>query len=652
MNVIERLEFDKLKSILSHYIVTETGKRALDALQFFKRDEIEVQYNKVRKVRELLTKGVRWDFSAIPDLSKTLSKARTGALLQPKELFNIALLLQSAEDIFESLINTELSGLFPDPISLRALRNEITRKITPEGEIKDDATPLLKKLRAERRKRREEVLYRMEFLLDKYEREGLLRERIITQRNGRFVLPFLSNVKPRGVVHGFSNTEATIYVEPFETVEIQNRLVKVIEEEREEVERILRELSSKVYQHSELLNEIYDGLGELELLQGKALFMEDFDCVIPEIKNGDRLEIKEGRHPLLVQSKHIKRVVPLNLQLDENTRVLLISGPNAGGKTVVLKTVGLFSLMVKAAIPIPATKVVFPFHRNIYASGFEDQQDIVEGESSFTALLEEIKEILDNAQRGDLVLLDELLASTDPKEGAALAFAILKKLKERGVRVIANTHLTNLKLLVEREEGMMNATMEFDPRTRKPTYRLKMGEIGLSYALDIARRVGIPEDVIEEAEVSITGIEEELKRLKLSLKEKERELQETLENVKKREEELERIKDKIWKETKEKARKLLNEVESKAYELIKEARRELKAERKVKLLKDATKEIKDMKESLGIYGKKAGQLIPGHEYRIKPLGIVGKLIEIKGDRAIVAVGKFRMEVSGESLYEV
>jgi DNA mismatch repair protein MutS2 len=651
MKSFERLEFDKLKGILGRYIVTEPGRNFLSSLMPLKEGEVEEEFRRLREAERLLREGVRWDFAKIPELSLVLEKIRMGALIPPIELRKVGEFIGIAEKIYETVVGTNLSKIFPDPYLLRPIKKSILEKISEEGEVKDTASPRLLKIRREKREKRQQVLNLLEKLLDKYEKAGLLRERLITIKNGRFVLPFLSHIKPRGVVHGYSNTEATLYVEPFETIEDQNKFVRLKEEEKEEVERIVRELSSSLSAVSTLLNDIYRGIGYLELLYAKSLFAEDFNAIVPRVNRDGDIYLRSAKHPLLVESKG-RNVVPLDLKLNKEDKVLLVSGPNAGGKTVVLKTVGLLTLMASAGIPVPCDEANIYLPKRVYAVGFEDRQDILEGESSFTALLNEIKDALENGESGDLVLLDELLASTDPREGAALAFAVLKNLRKKGAKVIANTHLTPLKILVSKEEGMLNATMEFDPVTKKPTYRLRMGEMGLSYALEIAKRVGLPEGVIADAEKALTGLEEDLKKLKDELQKKEMEMEKVLEDLREKEHDLKKREEFYIEDAKRKARVILKEAKKRVEDLLDEAKRERKREEKLKVLRKVREEISHLEEVYEMYGKRAESPVIGKRYRVKPFGFVGELVEIIDERALLLVGKRKIEVPKEALYEV
>ena len=655
---LRRLEFPALLEILAHHILSEPGRERLARLvPFSDIEDAEIELRRVESMQKLIESGVRLDFSAIPDVGRKVAKLGTGAGLTSHEILSLAQFIAATDEIYDKIVGTELEALMPDPSFLRPFVKEIFRKIDEDGELRDDASEKLAKLRQEKRRRRQEVVNLLNSLMDKYYRQGLLRERIVTMRGGRFVLPFASHVKPRGVVHGFSHTEETIYVEPFESIEAQNRYVRIVDEEREEAERILRELAERMHQFAPTVKALWDSIGELELVYAKAEFASAFGCITPKLNRSGRIVLKEARHPLLIETKGFENVVPLDLKLGPKPSVLLISGPNAGGKTVALKTVGLLTLMAMAGIPVPAKSADLFFPDRVFAIGFEDVQDIEHGESSFTALLHEVKDVLDYSDGRALVLLDEFLASTDPSEGAALAFAILKNLRDLGHIVLANTHLTPLKILVEREDGMINARVLFDPLTKRPTYRLQVGEMGSSYALEIAKQVGLPDDVLSEAESVLVGMERELRELTKRLKKREAELVRKLAEIAQKERELERREAKLTREAKLKARQIIESAREEAEGLVRELRKELRRKRKLEEQIAVAKAVRDqLKEKslefTDLYRKKAEILEIGKSYRVKPFGFIGELVELRGGNAVLKVGKQRIEVPKDSLYEI
>lgn len=647
----DSLEFNLIKGILGSYLLSEPGKNSLGRLAPLpSRDEVEDVYRRVQEFFELKKKGVQFPFSDVPPLSTSLEKVRAGASISLSEIYNFSVFISTYEKFYFALLDTGLRFTH-DPEILRSVKREILKKVLPDGELRDDATPELLKFRNQKKSLRNQIITRMNELMDIYSQKGYLRDRLVTIVNGRFVLPVATHVRISGVVHGFSNTRETVYVEPFETIDLQNRYIQVIDAEKEEVERIKRELVEKLHALYPVLKEVYDEIGELEMLNARVEFMSDFYGSIPVFSTG-AIKIKNARHPLLLKARGFDKVVPLNFELPSRYRVLLVSGPNAGGKTVFLKTVGVIFLLMKYGIPVPAEYAEIPYVENIFAGGFEDEQDILEGESSFTSLLRQIREILDHAGGNDLVLLDEFLASTDPREGAALAFAIIKKLVEKGARIFANTHLSPLKIFIEKHPLMLNAQMGFDPVTNNPTYQLEIGKIGESHALDIAKNAGIPDDVIDEARSYLEGIDREMVELTRRLKEKEKELKTLLNELREKERFIKAQEERITRESKRKIRAIVDAREREIRELIKSLDKEVKKEAKLRRAREIKKTLENIREEVDIFDRKAEKPVIGKTYRIKPFGFTAELVEVRDDKAYVRIGKTRLEVPIDSLYEV
>jgi DNA mismatch repair protein MutS2 len=650
---LDRLEFDGLRAILSRYVLSEIGRTHLRLLHpQTDVTSVRERYALLSDMRRLLQDGVRLDFSPIPDLSGVLEKAKVAGMLQGMQLYVLSDLLERAEEFYERCLETGLQDVQSDPQILRQLRYDIKAKIMPDGELHDGASPDLRRIREGKHARRQEVHDLLNSLMDRYSKRGLLRDRVVTLRNGRFVLPFTSHARQQGVVHGFSKSEETVYVEPMESIDAQNRYVRLIEEEREEEERILRELSARVTDSHPLLQEIYDGIGRLEVIYAEACFAEDFGGIEPTLNDRGRIFLEEARHPLLTEARGHKAVIPLDVDVDPGVRVLLISGPNAGGKTVAVKTVGLLVLMAACGLPVPAKRADIFVPKRVFAIGFEDEQNISSGESSFTSLLNELKDAVIEGGQGDLVLLDEFLASTDPREGSALGFSILSHLKEKGAKVFANTHLTPMKVLVEKEEGMDNATMGFDPDTRSPTYRLTMGEMGVSHAFEIARRVGFPMEVVNRAEAKLTGIEEEIADLIQSTRDKEARAEQILRAAEAKERALSRKEEQLLKKSRIKAKAMLEESQRRVEKMIKEIGKEGTKRKRLAKAREIRKNIVEEKEMVAHRARPARMLTLGRTYRVRGLGINGELLEKKEGTVILKVGKTRLEVPREALYEV
>ncbi len=650
---LEKLEFQRMVALLQGYVVSPLGQEALARLRPLE-DQAAIQHQRdlLQALIREVDQGLRLDFSAIPG-PLPLEKIRAGALLTPQDLLKVRDFIAASLEIYEALVGTPVQEALLDPVVLQGLYREIRRSLGPQGEVLDDASPALARIRRARKEAEAEVLRKMEALKREYDRRGWLREPFVTLKNGRYVLPLKSHIQPRGVVHGFSQSEETLFVEPYEVIEIQNRLKRREEEEREEVHRILRQLSDRTHHHALFLEQLSHQLGDLETLYARALYARAVDAVLPELHGEPEFVLEEAYHPLLVQEKGFEGTVPLSLRFRE--AVLLISGPNAGGKTVALKTLGLAVLAAMAVFPFPARKIRVPLPHNVWALGFQDEQDLLKGESSFTALVREIRHLLEEVQPGDLVLFDEMLASTDPSEGAALAYALLVELKERGARVVANTHLGPLKELVARTPGMVNASMGYDPATGQPTYRMELGEMGESHALEIAEHEGLPRHLIQRAREALREFEEGLRLLKIQLAEKERALARQARELQAREQELREEESRRLERARQRAREILSQVEKEAEDLRRRLRKAAQAERAreaVSVASAVKREAREKAREQEAFTRPAKTLVVGRTYRIKPFGFVAEYIGERNGRHFVRVGKQEIEVPREALYEV
>ncbi|MGC8762251.1 MAG: endonuclease MutS2 [Acidobacteriota bacterium] len=405
-----------------------------------------------------------------------------------------------------------LRGDFPGPALWRPVLALLERTLDDRGEVADDASPRLRALRREREAARGQVLSRMESLVERLG-GSILRDTAYTVRNGRLVLPVQSSFKGqvKGILHDTSSTGATSYIEPLEVVDLNNRLAALEGEEREEIHRILVEVSASVSAASEALEALFQAVEALDVDLAAARLASRYGGVLPVLSGDGRVELRQARHPLLLpELNEIRReawgeaprsqAVPLDLSLSlEGTRTLVVSGPNAGGKSVALKTAGLLAALHQAGIPIPAAEgTALPVFRQIHAT-VGDTQSILDDLSTFSARMAALREALSNLAEPFLFILDELGSGTDPQEGAALGEAILLHLHGRRGFTLASTHFEALKTRALVTPGMANAGMEFAEGDRRPTFRLRMGQVGSSRALDIAERSGIPAAILERA---------------------------------------------------------------------------------------------------------------------------------------------------------
>ncbi len=523
------LEFDALKSLLGRFVSSPLGRAQLDRME--PGDDRAALTESLAEVDEAIRylrsaaqpkpaqrgAAIRLDFSGIPDLRLAVEKVRIeGATLDAKEIFDLIALLDRAAD-FKSILSA-VSERFPRLGSrglaigeFRPLLQDITGKILPDGTIADHASVALGRLRREIERQKKSIADSLERFLRAYKEEGVLQDEIVTIRNERFVVPVIAGQRKRidGVIHGASSSGHTLFVEPLETIDLNNDLVRLTEEEMRESHRILRELTERLRGYSDPIRRTLVTIGELEWLFAKARFAVEFDCVIP--KFGAKLLLRDARHPLLqdVLRRQRKTVTPITLELDADCRTLLISGPNTGGKTVSLKTVGLLVLMAQSGLPVPCAEAELPLFEQVLAD-IGDNQSIQESLSTFSSHISRIREMVLDVTPDSLVLLDELGAATDPEEGGALGVAVVDHFRAAGAFTLISTHLLALKIYGANTKGVLNASMGFDEETLEPTYQLRTGAPGKSAGLDIATRLGMPAYIMERARQSMSTRERDL----------------------------------------------------------------------------------------------------------------------------------------------
>jgi DNA mismatch repair protein MutS2 len=525
------LEFEALRQLVGRFVSSPLGRRELEKVQpHTDGDRLTADLAETGEAIEYLRiaakpqparggAAIRVDFGGLPDTEEAVQKLRIeGASLDPKEIFDVFALLDRAADAKSVL--TAAAERFPRLGAraatigeFRALLEALDGKILPDGSVADNASVALSRLRRDIERQKKAIQESLERFLRAHREEGVLQEEFVTIRNERFVVPIIAGQRRKldGVIHGASSSGHTLFVEPLETIDLNNELVRLAEEEAREVHRILREMTDRLRGYSDSIRQTLVTMAELELIFAKGKFAGEFDCVVPRF--GDRLYLKDARHPLLqdVLRRRHKSAVPISLELSKDRRTLLISGPNTGGKTVTLKTVGLLSLMAQAAIPVPAVEAEFPLFEQVLAD-IGDYQSIQENLSTFSAHMSNIREMALDVTPDSLVLLDELGAATDPEEGGALGVAIVEHFRSAGAFTLISTHLMALKIYGASTEGVVNGSMGFDEQTFEPTYQLRLGLPGKSAGLEIATRLGMPEDIMNRARRSMSDRERDVTR--------------------------------------------------------------------------------------------------------------------------------------------
>ena len=529
------LEFESLRELVGRYIASPLGQAELEKVQpHTDRERLDEDLAEAEEATEYLRAAarpqqaargaaIRINFSSIPDLTEAVHKLRIeGAVLEPKEIADVLTFLDRAADA-RSILNS-VTERFPrlgrraqSIGEFRALLNDLAGKIAPDGSVPDHASVALGRLRRDIERQKKSIQDSLERFLRAHHEEGVLQEEFVTIRNERFVVPVIAGQRRKidGVIHGASSSGHTLFVEPLETIDLNNELVRLSEEELREVHRILRELTKRLRGYADSILSTLVTMGKLDLIFAKAKFATEFDCVRPRFSsdNARRLLVKDARHPLLedVLRRQQKRAVPISLQLDAGCRTLLISGPNTGGKTVALKTVGLLTLMAQAGIPVPSGEAEFPIFEGVLAD-IGDYQSIQQSLSTFSAHVSHLREMILDVTPDSLVLIDEIGSATDPEEGGALGVAVVDHFRASGAFTLASTHLVALKIYGANTEGVLNASMGFDETTLAPTYKLHLGLPGKSAGLDIASRLGMPEAVMRRARESLSDRERDISR--------------------------------------------------------------------------------------------------------------------------------------------
>jgi len=720
------LEFESLRDLLRGYVSSPLGGGRIAALAPSQdRSWIEYQQQLTGDIREFHRVGGRFEFSGLLDIAELLDKARiSGAALETTEIRDVVLVVDRAAEwraivqsppaaMKEWIAVPQLSAAIPDFSDfLRAFRN----KIQPDGKLEDRASSELARIRRDIDKQKRSIQDSLRGYLRRLAEGGTVQDELVTIRGERFVIPVKIEQKRRvpGVVHGSSSSGQTVFVEPIETIEQNNDLVRLLDEEQAEIHRILLEMTRRIGENAEAIRGAADALAELELQFAKARFAEDYTCVAPamsgasasppavetsvapasspavgtasrrpnETEQSASLILHNARHPLLERNLKLKnvRVVPITVELEGERRELVITGPNTGGKTVTLKTVGLLALMAQSGIPVPADRAEFPIFDAVLAD-IGDYQSIEQNLSTFSAHVTNIDFISRTATSQSLVLLDELGSATDPEEGAALAVAIADHFRCIGSITIISTHHTSLKVYGVNTPGVVNAAVGFDEATLQPTYELRVGVPGASAGINIAQRLGLNPKIIESARGRVTtqtqDIARFLDRLHANLRESDAERL----RLRTREQEIEKERANLAAEGKKEQQIRIREMEKKLEAIFKDfeyhARETVNAiqDRAAaqKLSKDAERRIAKMRRefreqfdsAVVAHSTGADQGDPdaqpslvkhvsqGDTVKLKSVGRAGTVTRrIDDDHFEIEIGAMKMKIARDDIAEV
>ncbi len=674
------LEFLKLKDLLCKYAITEEAIDKISNLEPFndinklRKDlEITLQYFELSKYDG----GV--DLSGIKNIKNYIEKTSLiGTYLAPEEFFQIKKnirifrITKTKIEELESKYRTLYSKFKEIPV-YKGIEDLIEKVVNDNGEINDTASPELGEIRKNRRQISETIKNKLEDIFNSSTYSGVIQERLITEREGRSVIPIKADFKGqlKGIEHDRSSSGQTIFIEPLTVLPLNNKMRELEVREREEIKKILLRLTDNIRFNSEGLLKIAEAITELDILNVKNQFAKEYNCNMPKIIEKEQVKIVEGRHPFIPQDV----VVPLSFELGKDYNIMLITGPNTGGKTVALKVAGLLTLMSLCGLLIPASdKTEIGMFNGIYAD-IGDEQSIEQNLSSFSGHLKNIQEILESVTRNSLVLLDELGSGTDPMEGSAFAMAVIDYLKEKKVKTIVSTHFSEVKAYGYNQEGVESASMEFDAETLSPTYRLLLGIPGESNALKIARRLGVSLEIIERAEKYISEEDKKVESMIATIKEKSREVEDAQGEVERLKVEAQNLRDsyedklrnfekeknQMLKEAYENSDQIIKNAQEKAKALIEKIRKdeshkeELKAtEKALQMLRNEVREEKTKSITTEVRIKSSLKISKGEKVYIKSLNgdaIVLKVIDNK-EMAQVQAGVLKLTVSFDDIQKL
>ncbi|OGU77449.1 MAG: DNA mismatch repair protein MutS [Ignavibacteria bacterium RBG_16_34_14] len=676
--VLDKLEFSKILQYILVYCITEKGKKIIESLVPVNNPELFlVEGSLVGEAKEILIKDIPPPINFIPDLDTSLSQSKIeGVVLDGKKILEVLRLIITSRNFLQYIKGNgetapgllQLSNrLYVDKV----LEHHIQKVINENGEIKENASPRLSEIRKEVREKQDELIRSVNRLTKVLKEKELIREDYLTLRDGRIVIPVKAEHKRhiKGFIHSESASGQTVYIEPEETLEMNNDIVSLSFEERREIERILKELTKKIGSVANDLKKTHDTIGYVDSLFARAKYSIEIIATYPSVENTQPLFIQDARHPILVKKFGREKTIPLNLE-NKDWNVIIITGPNAGGKTVVLKTVGLLSLMLQSGIHIPVSPDSNFHCFNDILIDIGDEQSIEDDLSTFSSHLSNINNILHKADSDSLVLLDEIGTGTDPTEGSALAVAVLLMLRNKRALVFASTHHGSLKLIANDEEGFENAAMEFDAQNLKPSYVFKQGIPGSSYAFEVARRIGLEEDFLSLAKNYLDSDKHKVEKFLVDIETKSRLVEEKLKQTERENsrltglsnlykqnlDKLEREKKNILAKTKEDAEEYIRDINTKFEKIVKELK-ESKADKEI--IKTSQNIIKEIKEKNLNLIKEEPELIETEELKegdnvsVKGTSAIGKILEIfhENKKASILVGKVKMNVPLKELVQ-
>ena len=677
---LKTLEYDKILNMLTAFAKNEDTKcKVQDLIPSEDFRVVEQTLLETDAAVTLILKYGTPELLRIWNIKEQIKRLQIGGSLNMGELLNLARILKNAR-ILKRLTPEQtgiLCGYIEELVPEKAVEDRITAAILSEEEMADDASPELYRIRRKAKNAASRIRETLDSMIHSGYYQKFLQDPIVTMRNNRYVVPVKAEHRAdvKGIAHDMSASGGTVFIEPEGVVNANNELHELEVQERAEIERILMEISQMAAEIAPELERNFETLIHLDFVFAKAHLALDMKAVCPQLNREGRVNIKKGRHPLIDR----KKIVPISVRLGEEFDSLIVTGPNTGGKTVVLKTIGLFCLMTQSGLHIPAAEdSVMPVFTDVFAD-IGDEQSIEQSLSTFSSHMKNIVRIVSRAGENCLVLFDELGAGTDPVEGAALAESILEHIRAAGAKIVATTHYSELKLYALSTPGVENASCEFDVETLSPTYRLLIGVPGKSNAFAISERLGLPREIIDRSRQMLSKenlqFEDILTSIEKNRQTTERESQETVrlrqevetlrQQLEQEREKIEKQKDKIYDRAREKAEKIIERAQKETDAMLEEA----KAARKARDEQEQLRAMEEIRRQLGLKQKKnkspkartslqskpaganVNTLKLGASVMINDLGDKGSVLSVnkKENTAVVQVGIMKITAKAENL---
>jgi len=672
--VLHTLEYHKILEMLAEQAGSTLGKELAVELKPVSDADIIIEWlEETDEARKIIDAALTLPLGGIRDIRREVKRCELGASLEPHELLAVSSTLSAARRLKSFFIDMrsitpKLTAKSDELVILRQVENAIENTIDEHGVVRDDASVLLARLRRDIKTIQGRIKDKLDSILHSSEYQKYFQDVLVTMRGDRYVIPIKQEYRTHfpGIVHDQSASGATVFIEPMAVVNLNNELKQAMLAEKNELQRILSLVSAQI---GEVAQEIYTNctlLGHFDMVNAKARLSGVMKASIPVINQRGFVNLRQARHPLIAGDK----VVPTDIYLGRDFNILLITGPNTGGKTVTLKTVGLFALMAQAGLFIPASHgSELPIFDNVYAD-IGDEQSIEQSLSTFSGHMTNLIKILNRVSANDLVLIDEIGAGTDPDEGAALAMSMLEHLYQRGVKAIATTHYSELKTFAYTRNGIENASVEFDVQTLRPTYRLLIGVPGSSNAFAISRRLGLSETIIEKANYFLSKEHIEFEEVLSGLHQKRKDYAERIEEMAIVERELKQRQQSFQQDQealKVKRNELLSKAKEEASTLLRQTRREadsiigqlkaqfgVEAEReRQRAIDEARKRLRDGNQGLAKYEEDvegdlpaitAELLKPGTLVYVTNLKQKGTVLSVSGSDLLVQLGIMKVSV--------